>query len=223
MKYFLFAVLLGAVLTSCHKNNESGVVHLPLDAAFKSTYDFLPGSYWVFQDSVSGAIDSAYILGDTTTYVASGCVLENLLRRENINITIAVANPSPQVTERWNISLSDSNLLSITCSNSQEPREAQMLRSWLFRYPAVSGAAPNYGCVLWDSGGILVQPLFMVSGHSYPNTIVCNHVFHYDPDSLAYNDWFFISPDQGFIKMFFNHPYDSVYRVLNLLRSNIVR
>jgi hypothetical protein len=45
-------------LLACRKNN---VPHYPINAALKVAFSFKPGTYWIYQDSLSGEIDSFYV------------------------------------------------------------------------------------------------------------------------------------------------------------------
>jgi hypothetical protein len=222
MKNLTLVMLALAVCSACKKTTSNDV---PVDAALKSDFSYKPGSYWIYKDSVSGNVDSAYVVSNTSEYHEHGCVLRNgAPKYEYINISINLADGNAADTERWNIGLTEKKC-SAGFSNNHDRIEST-LGLQLFTYPIIKGEVPNgNGCVLTvDSGSISdVFPSATVNSHSYTNVAQCPHAARSVSPATAYYDCFYISPQAGLVKIVFNHPADSVYRVLELMRYKIVK
>ena len=60
MKNIICSLLIGlSMLSACQK--RSTITNVPLDPAFKAAFNFLPGSYWIYKDSIIGQIDSVFV------------------------------------------------------------------------------------------------------------------------------------------------------------------
>ncbi|MFM7023893.1 MAG: hypothetical protein ACKOXB_13060 [Flavobacteriales bacterium] len=66
-KQFLFSGLIALSLFSCVQTEPDPIYH-PLSAESKAFFDFKPGSYWVYQDSLSGQFDKTFVNDYKTEY-----------------------------------------------------------------------------------------------------------------------------------------------------------
>jgi hypothetical protein len=69
---------------------------------------------------------------------------------------------------------------------------------------------------------------FTISNKTYQQVTEFDHYTNLtrswlQPPYLIYDDQLFLSPGVGIIKLRLNHPVDSVYRVWELQRYNVVR
>lgn len=64
-KYFIILLTL-IIIAGCSKELEFKSVYI--DLALKAKYNFKKGSYWIYKDSISGRIDSFYLL-QTNNYI----------------------------------------------------------------------------------------------------------------------------------------------------------
>ncbi len=113
--FFLIIPALCIVSTGCRKNNSSTnpqVIVSPLDAQLKSDYNFKPGSYWVYVDSVNGETDSAYIISNSiANQPVASCVMGNVkYENEELYLNIGLVctsvpdNSAPNsVAEKWTL------------------------------------------------------------------------------------------------------------------------
>jgi hypothetical protein len=135
---------------------------------------------------------------------------------------IKINDGNPADSETWQIFLEDSTFR-LSFTNNQDKIE-NGLGYKLFTYPIRTGNVHNStGCLLsLDSGGVtdIINEMAM-NNNSYSNTAKCNR--SQQNNMYSYNDWFYVSPAAGFVKLVFNHPMDSVYRVLQLQRYHIVK
>ena len=85
-KYALFISLV--LLAACHKTNKIGI-----DGALYADFSFKPGSYWIYQDSVTGTIDSMYVDHTTTEWEDGGGCLRSNNAPQIEFVTISVTAP----------------------------------------------------------------------------------------------------------------------------------
>ena len=64
-RYFLLTMLFWLLLTNCDKTTNSTISGAP---SLMSNFNFKPGTYWIYKDSITGEIDSYSVYGNQTTY-----------------------------------------------------------------------------------------------------------------------------------------------------------
>ena len=207
----LLCIYLSVAISACHKNT---IPHYTVSAALKATFGYKVGSYWVYRDSVSGEEDSFYTYVSNFSTENEGDALVDRMGIGLKNYSITAPNDS----ETWGILLTDSIFL-ISFQNSNDYVETE-LDFFLFSFPFIyRGAGSGY-----DSGAIInISPNFYLNGINYGNTIESFHTNAYHNPDIIYTDYFYISSQAGIVKVIFNHPQSSVYRVLELQRYNIVK
>ena len=220
----LTLVFLLFLFQSCIK---TGTTVYSVNTGMKSAFNYKPGSYWIYKDSITGAIDSAYVTSNQDVlYNAGGCVLEpNAPKIENIGISVFVSDGNPTDTEQWYFSMQQSQF-NIGFHNSKDSVESILAFS-LFTWPLSTGSAgSSSGCVPgFDSGSVAdIIPEVALNGLSYSNAARSIHApFSERSQSMVYNDCFFVNQEAGIIKIVFDHPSDSVHRILELQRYHLVR
>lgn len=87
MKYNLILFLLiNLFLVSCtKKTNPPEEIFIPVSDEFKKNWYFKAGSYWIYKDSISKRVDSAYI-SSTTTQIVSQDSSGKIINIEVINL-----------------------------------------------------------------------------------------------------------------------------------------
>ncbi len=225
MRFTILAIaLLLFLFQSCIK---IGTTVYSVNTGMKSAFNYKPGSYWIYKDSITGAIDSAYVTSNQDVlYNAGGCVLEpNAPKIENIGISVFVSDGNPTDTEQWYFSMQQSQF-NIGFHNSKDSVESILAFS-LFTWPLSTGSAgSSSGCVPgFDSGSVAdIIPEVALNGLSYSNAARSIHApFSERSQSMVYNDCFFVNQEAGIIKIVFDHPSDSVHRILELQRYHLVR
>lgn len=224
MRYFpLFLLSFFMLFQACKKTGT--IYHV--NAGLKANFGYKPGSYWIYKDSISGEIDSAYVTANQDNYYyAGGCVLEpNEPQIELMSILLSVSNGNSSDTERWHFSMQESEF-NIGFYNNKDSVESNIGFN-LFTWPLATGIAANSsGCVPgFDSGAVTdVIPEVAVSGQAYTNAARSAHMpFSGGHTRLSYNDCFYVNQKAGIIKIIFDHPADSVHRVLELQRYHLVK
>jgi hypothetical protein len=223
MKKYAPCILL-LFLFACHRTQNIGI-----NGALNSDFGFKTGSYWIYQDSVSGGTDSVYV--DTTMVYweeGGGCVrMHNAPQVEYMFIRMRVWDGNISDSESWRIDMTE-NKLSAAFTNNRDAVAWQMGELTLFTYPITNGDAPNgNGCILTEDSGTIKGMGSCAPGgnQGYDNVAQSAHASRQPKPglSLSYNDCFYTSPRVGFVRLVFNHPADSVYRVLNLVRYHVVK
>ena len=234
------ATLLFCVTISACKKAGQNTKYDMVNAQLASAFHFQLGTYWIYKDSVSGETDSAYVAAYTVLY-DQGYSCSGLIRpgttREEINITInfvctdtVAGTPARSAQESWTLFAQDS-VMDIIVSNARDTIESEQNRMAMAVYPFVIGYVPiAYGCAIpafADSASIVsIFPSYTVNGQTYSNTALSVHaLWRTDPYNAnsTYNDSYYLAPNTGFVKVVFNHPSESIRRVLELQRSNIVQ
>ncbi len=225
MKYAIISlVALMIVLQACKK---TGTTIYSVDAGLKTAFDYKPGSYWIYKDSLTGAIDSAYVTANQQTfYLAGGCLLEpNEPKIELLSISLTVSDGNASDSEHWFFSMREKDF-NIGFTNNNDKVESNVGFN-LFTWPlAVSPAQNGSGCVPGlDSGAVTdIIPEVSLNGQAYGNAARSAHKPLTGRDtSMVYNDCFYVNQNAGIIKLVFDHPTTSVHRVLELQRYHIVR
>jgi len=227
MKY---AILLSTIFLLCFGaciKDRSGTIAttiIPPNAQMLADYNFKPGSYWIFKDSVTGHTDSAYVSSVSSYLTYESCVLiQNMPEHQADVITITVNNDNNNDSENWTITLLDTNC-NISCLLYTD--SAYTFTGYrLFSYPIQIGQVKQpMGCVLYaDSGYVTtIYDNYTLNNASYSNTAA---IYETEYASLYnnYYDWFYMNSQAGFVKVVLNHPNLGVNRVLELLRYHLVK
>ncbi len=232
MKNLTIAFIGIIALWGCKKSSSPSVTIYNLDPSFKSGFAFQPGSYWIYQDSISGETDSAYVSGYTDMDVqVGGCVLnKNIIEDEYIYYTIKVVPVSVQVpatdSERWYVNLRGPLLGFYSEKTGDSVAEEEWFN--LGQYPFAAGQYRSQaveGCVLRgyiDSGYISLLPAYTSATGSFSNVAVSSHV-NEGPGVKAYNDIYYLVSGVGLARVELNHLSSAAHRVLILQRYKIVQ
>ena len=212
------------LLQSCIKTKVYSV-----NSDMKSVFNYKPGSYWIYKDSITGVIDSVYVTANQDEMQdGGGCVIiayAPKIKIEEIGISLFVSNGNPSDSEQWYFNMQQSQF-NISFRNNMDFVESEM-RFNLFSWPlAVSKTQSSSGCDPGlDSGAVTdIIPEVAVGGQSYTNAARSAHLISSGmSNNLYYNDCFFVNQEAGIIKIVFDHPSDSVHRVLELQRYHLVR
>jgi len=224
MKMAVFAVvIICMVLYSCDQSKKN----TPLDANLKAAFNYQKGTYWIYKDSISGNEDSFFVTDNIpTTFSSSGSIF-----LDGIQILISeysISDGTANTIFSWQF-LYESNRFGLKQENSKN--DYQIILSPLINYPFSDSFRYCAGCdiVNTDTNQQLlnVYDLYTVKGNSYNNVAEVYHsgipIGVMPASNTFYNDWYYVSPGVGIIKMRLNHPLDSLYRVWEIERWNIVR
>lgn len=213
LKIILFLLSISIALSACRKDR---VWQHPMNPALKAAFGFNVGSYWVYRDSVSGETDSFYVYYSSfyTTHYPDNQAYEMM------DISLRKYSTSGNDSEKWGFILGGSEC-SFWYNNSKDPHVA-LYGIPFFSYPfKIENLFSSNGDTGYTAN---IYADYMVAGHQYNNVITSYHKNRPAPISnLVYNDVYYISDSIGLIKVIFDHPEDSVYRVLELTKYKIVK
>jgi hypothetical protein len=226
-------ILLGVALHGC--STGSITTYINVNPALKAAFNYKVGSYWIYQDSLSGETDSFFVQSNSDTYSPYYTPPTSNPQKETEEILITVLENntnliSPGTTANWNFGYFE-NEIDLTYGNGNGYNN--FIYYWPFiNYPNDSTLTSyGYGAYghITDTGKIISTfSQLIVDGRSYQNVIEVNHYANMTIDSIdyVYNDTFFVTPGAGMLKMILHHhPFDSLnsYRVWELQRYKIVK
>jgi len=218
---FLVAIICMMTMHSCKKNNNPVV---NVNAALKAAFNYMPGTYWIYKDSISGRVDSFFV---TRQYDITG-----------IGASVTIEYVFIYISEYDEDSTSSFDTVGwlLTCTSNEIDLNFVTKKDFagsinyapLIDYPFLDPLeSDGYTEGNEDSAEVSILSDYTVNGRNFSNVGVVNeHVNH--PPFLNYglyttNDWFYICPEAGIIKMRLNHPQDSLNRVWELQKWHIVK
>jgi hypothetical protein len=215
------------VLLGC---NKSKLEKVPVNEDLKAAFNYKPGTYWIYKDSISGQIDSFRVISnydaynDITTSVKQS--IENIL----ITITQYKSTPSTIDTQIWKFSY-ESNCFNITY-NEPKLYTGEIEYIPLLNYPFQNSIIINehISQAFQDTSSISFLNAYSIGGQTFANNAVINHWVYLKAsynypllNSYSYNDCFYLCPFVGLIKIKLDHPNDSLYKVWEIQRWHIVK
>jgi len=220
MKKILGTALLLVILASCNKKGSQQ--NIPIDAAVLTNFNYKPGTYWIYRDSISGQVDSFYVTSNTGNIPVD----INGVIYDRISFYVSQANISSvpgNDTITWLFGLETNYLsLMLQIGKTGQPTDDVEFPTFI-TYPFVLGQPlpKEFGAGVRGANVISILPSYTLNARAYTNTAVLNII-----DSLPqhnYYDQFFINADAGIIKMKLNHFNDGLSRNWELQRYDIVK
>lgn len=191
----ILVVLLACVpvLFFCCKKKDN-VSHISPDLLAHFSYKV--GSYWVYGDSISGKMDSFYVVSNDlkSQQLNSGSSVVTEFNDMYI-YEVNIDGGSARDTSVWNMHLADSTVAFTNINNSFSRY------SRFFVYPFSVHKYINDDSV--DVSKIYNE--FTVNGMPFSNVAVISHSSTY----YKRHDVFYVSDDVGIVKMIFNHDVDT--------------
>ena len=209
-KLSLLFVLLIALFAVYSCNKPSGT-HYTIDADLISKFEFQPGSYWVYTDSLTSVVDSFYVKVPPNSYSENN----NGVTVDYIGIGIYDMN----VSNLWFLGLS-TNYLNLTWSSCEGCAVDTIVQyPVLISYPFLPGTqtAKYYGT--WISYIDTIMSVFVINGNSFYNVA---HVIIPNSRDKTFDD-FYLNDSVGIIKMRLRSPEFSQQRIWELQRWHIVK
>ena len=233
MKNLLLAAIFLVGITLCACNRDS-ITKVPVNADLKTAFNYKPGTYWIYRDSISGIIDSFFVRSNediyTNTTNGSSKSIEDIVM--NISEYTNIPTLSKIDTQSWIFDFETTMFNIYFYDNKIYDNQVQFFplinypfQTSLSSYPLIS----NYYEV--EKGTVInIFDAFTLNGQSFNNVAEISHSANINASQnsslnspYSYNDLFFISSDVGIIKMSLNHPEDSMNRVWEIQRWHIVK
>jgi hypothetical protein len=214
--YFILLVIIA--LFGCKKKEN----HQTIDADIIANFNYKPGTYWIYKDSLSGREDSFYVTSNTGTQ----SINNNDTWIDDIGIFISEksTNSSSLDSAKWVIGLY-SNYLSLQWQVIKNNKTIDEITYPVFiTYPFVKGppTSKQGGGMIGFANVANIFPNYAQNGQNYYNVAQLNQYYTLIT-AKNYNDWFYINESIGIIKMSLDHPNDTIKRVWEIERWKIVK
>ena len=214
-------------LHGCHQGNNTTTISV--NPALKAAFNYKVGTYWIYQDSLSGEVDSFFVWLNTDFYslyypVGTSNPQKNI---EAIGIDVTEYNVSPIFppdTQSWAYYYTD---FEIDLQYNSSAYEGKIVYDAFINYPndtMLSGEGYGINSISADTGKVInIYNQLIVNGQTFSNVIEVNHFMQFP--GYTHHDTFLVAPSTGIIKMKLNHPLDSLNkrRVWELQRYHIVK
>ena len=203
MRLYCLILLIGFPV-SCKKTNNTAPN--PIDAGLKTHFDYKPGTYWVYRDSMSGRIDS-FVTVSRDSGVSGYLPLYGKSPASFINIVINEYPANSALHDQWTWSLQNNGIFA-TMPDFTAP---------LFFYPFSIGKRDWAG----DAYNVTeILKTLVINADTFRDVAVINH----SKFGEVYDDWFYINDQVGIIKMKLTNYNDSARnRIWELQRYKIIR
>jgi hypothetical protein len=189
-------------------------VNYAISEELKAHFDYKPGSYWIYRDSITGDTDSFVVV--TNTFVPAVEKTNTGTTEDQVVIDVFSYNTTTNVRDSlgFGIILYQNSFKVLT---SLQTQDHNVEYNPLFNYPFSVGAVPyGNGCEV-----LSILPSFTVNGNTYVNVAEVKH-FVGDSSPRSHNDLMYINTDAGIIRWRMNR--STIYnKVWELQRYHINR
>jgi hypothetical protein len=223
MKKTALFFLIIITLFACKKKPDNNVIHI--NGALKAAFNFQPGTYWIYKDSLTGIMDSFFVTKNTYfTTTNYPYTIESI----GINISEYDYHITSLIDTQWWSFSYQSNMFDLRYQENKV-FAGEIDYFPLINYPFSDTLSTCAGCIVRGQYGqnnvISIFNFFVVNGQTFENVVEVFHTVNLAPfeNYGQYNasDLFYICPNIGIIKMSLNHPQDSINRVWELQRYSI--
>jgi len=210
-KVLLVMISLVISASGCHKSVPA---YYPVNATVKADFNYKDGTYWVYQDALSGEVDSFVVWQSL-----DGPVQNQSANYSFEDIGIGIHQYGIYGVAEWYLTLGES-VIGISSPNTDYGE----FSLYPFKVGILEYTASDSGYV------VSIFPTYSLDGNIFETVEEINHfgsTFGLNtPFQQQWNDTFYFSPTAGIIKMILNHPQDTAYnqhRVWELLRYNLIK
>ena len=227
---YLALMVYMTVFYSCQK--KSSVPNYPLNSALVAAFDFKVGSYWIYKDSISGMEDSFYVTSNSgiQTTTASG----NQWTQQTLDFAVSEVNiaplPAQNYIQEWNYYFMNDVFWVYYAESKIYSGNITYAPLIFYPYDSIPAVFPIPGGVNYPASITIMKVLssLIVNGQSFSDVEQTNDLASLTAtenyplgQAYSYNDWLYIAPNVGLIKIVQNHPQDSLYRIWEILRWHI--
>ena len=213
-------ILAGTIASTFNACKKPGSIpNYPVNDSLKAAFNFQPGTYWIYRDSISGEVDSFYVQTNYTNNNNNVSYTYDVIR-----IHIVAYYNSPSSYADWDYYYAGNEIdMDYGGSNMQTCYYAPFIN-----YPFQNSITLfRYSSSYFVTDSALVKKIYStytVNGNAFTDVAEVNHSLDTSGTGLLdYNDVFYMCPAVGMIKMRLNHPKDSINRVWEILRWGIVK
>ncbi len=183
------------------------------DSALSANFRYKSGSYWIYQDSVSGRIDSFYVVSSDSNdlkLISHGMGMTDITHYISYEIKIRQINISGltgTTPSDWSLKLSNNNA---RLTHADSGQTSGTLATFLYPLNTAMGYSADSMIIMFN------YDYFLTSFNSYDGVVEMKHV------TAAENDDFFVTEHGEIVIMNINHPAHGIHQVWVMLRSLVV-
>jgi hypothetical protein len=223
VKTWLLTTMLLGTFVACNKNNK--VTQLPVNAPLKAAFNYKPGTYWIYKDSLSGMVDSFAVTStdDIFSDPISGLNAQKF-SIEFITLMVTEYTGSGD-TLQWKFQYNQSLVCVYSRDSIFEIQHVPLINYPFSKVLLEQGITSNYG----ESSSVIdTNASVTINGHLFNNVAVVADTANaflsvVSNDRYRYADTIFISADVGIVKMNLNHITSNYYRKWELQRLHITK
>lgn len=218
-------VCFALILCNCKKNTRHlDVIELDTDSTIRARFNFQPGTYWIYRDSLSGRTDSFYVLSNIFTKQADQNVIYDYHLITVVEKSIDTAAARVADSAYWVYSFEGNRiLLDYYYGQAGFGWGSDVRYSPCYNYPFLVGAITSE----YDTAAVYsLDSSFVQYGITYSNVAAVHHYTMGDSTGLGttrLNDWFYVNDSVGMVQIQISHPYHKINRIWKLKRYNIAR
>ena len=212
------------MVSNCSKTKPRDFVQMDTDSAVDARFNFKPGSYWIYVDSISGRTDSFFVRSNAYVEQSETYDVYNYHIVTIAELNLDGSNPADSANWLYNFQ-GTQVVMDYDYTINPYGWVHQIEYDPLFMYPFLFGDLK----AKYDTASIVtVDSFYKVNGLKFYNVA---HVYHYSnvdsttggPTITKYTDWFYVNDSVGMIRMQLNHPEHNINRVWLLKRYKIVK
>jgi hypothetical protein len=222
---FAFLLICLACSISACKKKQVPVEALDTNPEVKAHFNFQPGTYWIYWDSVSKRTDSFYVTSNTYSKQNDPTVVLTYHYLTIAEVTEDTASAAIADSAKWVFDFERNKIIAdYYYYYTDDKWKNDVGYSPLFTYPFSTGSMNGEYTL---STVTAIDSVDSVKHVPYFN-VARVHQF-LDADSTAkfgitkIDDWFYINDSIGIIRMDLSHPYHALSHKWYLLRYNIVK
>ena len=216
MKKVFFISILIFAFCGCKKSDPV----VQIDSRLKAGFNFQPGTYWIYKDSISGQVDSFFVRYNSLTTNPAGIGTQYIITIYVSEYQINAINL--QDTTQWVYKLADNEFdVQSNCAIALTNEGKSIQYGEVFSFPMVVGTIYDYSGI--ENKLISILSSLVINTKSYANVSTI-HSFgtNFTIDNWSIDNLFYVCDSVGFLKIIQNQPLDSLHKVWELQRYNIV-
>jgi hypothetical protein len=211
-----------ALFSNCSKLQHKSIVELDDDTSFTGLYNYKPGSYWIYTDTISGRTDSFFVRANSYIQVGASNQIYDYHKVYVAEHNLDGTNPADSALWVWdfqgyNISLDyyyNVQAIGWKTDVSYNP---------LFTYPVPLGPIASTS----DTASVVAIYNVDTISHIPMSAVVVIRQYAADTTTgtpgTTFDDSFYINDTLGIVQMSLDHPLHAINRFWRLKRYKVVR
>ena len=205
-------------MIGCQKKEQPVI---GLDANLAKAWEFKPGTYWIYKDSLTGEVDSCAVTKAefSNTSSSSYAPVTQNYQQDDITISVFVNNIFKTF---WNYNLEGVEIWFGPIDPTSHLKNYEYIfYDLIISYP-IKKVTYYYDSTKYSLADTLINNYSV--GNTIYNNVYLDHFYYYkNGDYYSCNDRLYFCENIGMIKMNISHPVDSIYHVWELTNYKIIK